>query len=47
MILRKLPTLSVQKHIAVWSSVIICFIVGYLVIVLEQPLKLDKTVPAL
>ena len=28
-------------------AVIICFIMGYLVIVLELPLKLDKTVPAL
>jgi NhaD family Na+/H+ antiporter len=29
------------------TGVIICFIVGYLVIVLEHPLRLDKTVPAL
>ena len=29
------------------AGVIICFIIGYLVIVLEHPLKLDKTVPAL
>ena len=29
------------------ASVIICFILGYLVIVFEHPLKLDKTVPAL
>ena len=28
-------------------GVIICFIVGYLIIVFEHPLKLDKTVPAL
>ncbi len=28
-------------------GVIICFIIGYLVIVFEHPLKLDKTVPAL
>ena len=29
------------------AGVIICFIIGYLVIVFEHPLKLDKTVPAL
>lgn len=29
------------------TGVIICFVVGYLVIVLEHPLRLDKTVPAL
>ena len=29
------------------TSVIICFILGYLIIVFEHPLKLDKTVPAL
>lgn len=29
------------------SIVIACFIIGYLVIVFEHPLKLDKTVPAL
>ncbi|MDX1477508.1 MAG: sodium:proton antiporter NhaD [Saprospiraceae bacterium] len=29
------------------TGVIICFVIGYLVIVLEHPLKLDKTVPAL
>ncbi len=29
------------------ASIIICFIVGYIVIVFEHPLKLDKTVPAL
>ena len=28
-------------------GVIACFIIGYLVIVFEHPLKLDKTVPAL
>ena len=28
-------------------GVIICFVVGYILIVLEHPLKLDKTVPAL
>jgi Na+/H+ antiporter NhaD/arsenite permease-like protein len=28
-------------------GVIICFVLGYLLIVLEHPLKLDKTVPAL
>ena len=28
-------------------GVIICFILGYLIIVFEHPLKLDKTVPAL
>ena len=28
-------------------GVIVCFIIGYLVIVFEHPLKLDKTVPAL
>lgn len=28
-------------------GVVICFIVGYLIIVFEHPLKLDKTVPAL
>ena len=30
-----------------YTGVIICFILGYLLIVLEHPLKLDKTVPAL
>jgi Na+/H+ antiporter NhaD/arsenite permease-like protein len=29
------------------AGVILCFILGYLVIVFEHPLKLDKTVPAL
>lgn len=29
------------------TGVIICFVVGYILIVLEHPLKLDKTVPAL
>ena len=29
------------------TGVIICFIIGYLTIVFEHPLKLDKTVPAL
>ncbi len=29
------------------AGVIICFILGYLIIVFEHPLKLDKTVPAL
>ncbi len=29
------------------ATIIICFVVGYLLIVLEHPLKLDKTVPAL
>lgn len=29
------------------AAVILCFIVGYLIIVFEHPLKLDKTVPAL
>lgn len=29
------------------TGVIVCFVIGYLVIVLEHPLKLDKTVPAL
>ena len=29
------------------TGIIICFIVGYVLIVLEHPLKLDKTVPAL
>ena len=29
------------------TGVIACFIIGYLVIVFEHPLKLDKTVPAL
>ncbi|OAV44268.1 sodium:proton antiporter NhaD [Lewinella sp. 4G2] len=29
------------------SAVIACFVIGYLVIVFEHPLKLDKTVPAL
>ncbi len=29
------------------TGVILCFILGYLAIVFEQPLKLDKTVPAL
>lgn len=29
-----------------FAGVILCFIVGYLVIVFEHPLKLDKTVPA-
>lgn len=29
------------------TAIIICFIVGYLVIVFEHPLRLDKTVPAL
>lgn len=28
-------------------AVILCFVIGYLVIVFEHPLKLDKTVPAL
>ena len=28
-------------------AVVLCFILGYLVIVFEHPLKLDKTVPAL
>ncbi|NET32468.1 MAG: sodium:proton antiporter, partial [Cyanothece sp. SIO1E1] len=28
-------------------GVIICFILGYLTIIFEHPLKLDKTVPAL
>jgi len=28
-------------------GVIVCFVIGYLVIVFEHPLKLDKTVPAL
>lgn len=28
-------------------AIVVCFIIGYLVIVLEHPLKLDKTVPAL
>ncbi|MFQ5446536.1 MAG: SLC13 family permease, partial [Saprospiraceae bacterium] len=28
-------------------AVVICFIIGYLVIVFEHPLRLDKTVPAL
>ncbi len=30
-----------------FTGVIICFIIGYMVIVFEHPLKLDKTVPAL
>ena len=29
------------------TGVIICFILGYILIVLEHPLKLDKTAPAL
>lgn len=29
------------------AAVILCFIIGYLLIVFEHPLKLDKTVPAL
>ena len=29
------------------AAVIICFILGYLIIVFEHPLHLDKTVPAL
>ncbi len=29
------------------ASIILIFIVGYLIIVFEHPLKLDKTVPAL
>lgn len=29
------------------TAVIICFVLGYLLIVLEHPIKLDKTVPAL
>ena len=29
------------------AAVVLCFILGYLLIVLEHPLKLDKTVPAL
>lgn len=29
------------------TAVVLCFIVGYIVIVFEHPLKLDKTVPAL
>jgi NhaD family Na+/H+ antiporter len=29
------------------TSVIVCFVVGYLLIVLEHPLNLDKTVPAI
>lgn len=29
------------------ATVIVCFVIGYLVIVLEHPLRLDKTVPAL
>ena len=29
------------------AAIILCFILGYLLIVLEHPLKLDKTVPAL
>lgn len=29
------------------TSIIICFIIGYVAIVFEHPLKLDKTVPAL
>jgi len=29
------------------ASIILVFILGYLTIVLEHPLKLDKTVPAL
>ena len=29
------------------TGVIICFVIGYFLIVLEHPLKLDKTVPAL
>lgn len=29
------------------TTIIICFIIGYLVIVFEHPLRLDKTVPAL
>ncbi len=30
-----------------FAAIILCFILGYLVIVFEHPLKLDKTVPAL
>ena len=29
------------------TGVILCFVIGYLAIVFEHPLKLDKTVPAL
>ncbi len=29
------------------TTIIICFIIGYLIIVFEHPLRLDKTVPAL
>ena len=29
------------------AGIVICFIVGYIIIVFEHPLKLDKTVPAL
>ncbi len=29
------------------TAVVVCFIIGYLIIVFEHPLKLDKTVPAL
>jgi Na+/H+ antiporter NhaD/arsenite permease-like protein len=29
------------------TSVVLCFFIGYIIIVLEQPLKLDKSVPAL
>ena len=29
------------------TAVVLCFIIGYLTIVFEHPLKLDKTVPAL
>ena len=29
------------------TAIIVCFVLGYLLIVLEHPLKLDKTVPAL
>ena len=29
------------------AAVVLCFVIGYLAIVLEHPLKLDKTVPAL
>jgi NhaD family Na+/H+ antiporter len=30
-----------------FTAIIICFIIGYLIIVFEHPLRLDKTVPAL
>jgi len=29
------------------TSVVLCFFIGYVIIILEQPLKLDKSVPAL